>query len=109
VNWGRGLLRLWIVGTAGWIALIVSLAITTGPPPRANIFDQFDEPEAAPHGRVFDPTKPFSFEKAARPTEGTQHWARILTVAESALVPPFLVLVIGGGLFWALRGFGAKR
>ena len=92
----RGLLRLWLFLSVLWIGSIGVMVWASHPAdfwiiPAANPFDQFDKKSP-------DDFDPHEFAVFKRKEE-------IKVGAKLALVPPILVLAIGSGFLWVVRGF----
>lgn len=79
----RGLFRLWVVVGGLWIVAIIAITLVTIPLDWPGVLE-------------------------SNPDAGQDHSLRnahLTTGLELALIPPVLVLVIGAGFVWAVRGF----
>jgi hypothetical protein len=114
MNWRRGLLRLWLVTSLGWIVLVGHLAHTGWWLPRQTAFDQTacaDARHANPSlGNPFDCFDPPS---PSAPS-GTLQFVRIdspppmsalVKYAALALLPILAALALGAIIAWIIAGF----
>ena len=88
MNWTRGLLRVWAVLAVCWIGVVGYL--TGGKLGLSN-------------KGFFDPVK--YLEGASGPYSFWPDWNSFVAFGETALLPPFGLLLLGFMVVWAMRGF----
>jgi hypothetical protein len=131
MNWRRGLIRLWIVGSIAWIGAIAAVSAyqalsdpvrfiyngqeITFPPDftesdRPDIARKLAEERSKHSERTYDQS---TDDEAAGMLKASYsaYWAawprRVLRFAAFALLPPVFVLLVGSALLWAVAGFRA--
>ena len=103
MNYRRGLLRLWLLASVLWIALVgwlyvseITIALQSSPVVA----------EAKPPGAASSMTKednPFLSMKRSRYDKKPE--SMLPGIARAAFLPPLLLLALGVMFGWALRGF----
>lgn len=115
MNIRRGLLRLWIVGSIAWIAIVGFDGYATYSS-LTSWETAYHETEAARAARAPQDTPPTAEELYARIQDSKK--AQRLPIKkrevvrshlEWALAPPFVILVSGAALGWAFVGFRGTR
>lgn len=118
MKWRRGLFRLWIVLSVCWVVAISALTWSTLPTdewvPGWARNESTDLPNKPPKQETpadlwpgtpvkpqFNPNEPYEVDKSG---ERMEH---IRKAAVLAFVPPTIIVVLGGALAWAIRGFQA--
>jgi hypothetical protein len=81
MNWRVGLLRIWVVGTAIWIGLVVTLSWID-----------------------------YQSGLWSITVDGVLYWAQNVLPDRWGVIflPPLAVLAVGAALLWALRGFRVR-
>lgn len=128
MNWKRGLFRLWVIAAAAWL---LAVGVVTGLPHALWVYWDFrDVPAGMAADARADYVEHGPWEKYAPNTEASapdtpplpkgviravavRELGRRLSLADQAvneflwagLAPPLVVLAVGAGLRWALRGF----
>jgi hypothetical protein len=127
MNWMRGLLRLWIILSLIWIAMILVMtqpwnafmvapatAIPAAPAPKENRFSEFIDETEGPRPRYqADGSPELTAEQAVavNAARGRLAFDGAVRVALAALLPPALLLLLLVAGRWVALGFreGAQR
>jgi hypothetical protein len=121
----RGLFRLWIVISVIWIGGVVGVTWWIFPPAELTDQEVDQQPEEC-HGKSKDECKeierrlgdlwwdvPFLNEPERRWNAALQYVSKRRSVisfaALAALVPPLVLLILGGAFGWAFRGFRSEQ
>lgn len=94
MNWKRGLFRLWVVATACWISFVLFVQ---------NVLAMVSDPLGN-----WDRDKVAQLQAAGfSNSEISSHVLEITLTqfAKWAILPPTLLLLLGLGIWWSLRGF----
>ena len=97
MNWRRGLVWVWIVGSALFVIAVAFISFT-------EIKEQFD---AAAAIAAEKPNRPLTDAEVG--IGGPAPWTILAMWAGIAFGIPLVVLVLGASLVWAFSGFAAKR
>jgi hypothetical protein len=103
---GRGLFRLWVVASVVWVCTVGAVTWSIMPEKKPPFDPSKPYEEFVPDSAPEPPSKPGMFDDLVRDAERNtvvQH------AAETALIPPVLVLVLGVALGWAVKGFRANE
>ena len=99
MNWRKGLLRSWLVLSIVWVVAAVVL----------------ERPIQAWRDPIIESGRPSAVNEARaegyKDAEIAAYLRRqyAITFTEHLIVPPFALLAIGCGVFWAMRGFRLKK
>jgi hypothetical protein len=95
MNWRRGLLRLWAVSSIAWIIVTFILA---------NPIQQLRDPIAAYHDK-FKVTEARAAGYSDNEISAYLFRLIVIDFAKKAVIPPLLLLALGFGGRWVVRGF----
>jgi len=110
MNWRRGLLRLWVVGTALFVIAVTSISYS-------GIKSEFDLKSSVPPNIVAQPAaqqpnkslSQWSDEELWAVIALANPWEKVAVTAAIAFGIPLVVLALGASLGWAFSGFATRR
>ena len=104
INVAKGLFRLWMVFAMCWVVPATAINFDNLTATRVWKQDLYDDTSGTSFGgqiRIRDPsTLPIGSVTLTAPI-----WAKRVTALEWIMLPPFVLLMLGYGVLWAVRGF----
>ena len=121
LSWSRGLLRTWVVVALAWVALVTGIVVVSYPTAASfsyalkgeggvtitleRVLAAVDKANAAGDAEA-------AFDLLARAAKHNRDLRQdqsesIRQGAVAAIAPPVVLLILGGAIAWALRGFRA--
>lgn len=113
MNWRRGLLRLWIVGSIFWIITIATITYFDIISPYIESIENNAMINECIKERKLDPSSGNYFDCFDAKTNNlfadivAKH--RVISYLLFAILPPFLVLALGVAVAWVATGFQKSR